>query len=133
MATLKSSGGPELERALRELALRGLIGRPAPQLSEAMAGSFMQLVVVPELYPAKYSAWIDLDQLGQRPPRHDRNLAEGDPHEVRTRAGRNLGERSTATSSTPPACCSNVRRRKWSHACFTAQIHFVTCVASRMS
>ena len=36
MATLKSSGGPELERALRELALRELIGRPAPQLSEAM-------------------------------------------------------------------------------------------------
>lgn len=49
MATLKSSGGPELERALRELALRELIGRPAPQLSEAMAGSFMQLVVVSEL------------------------------------------------------------------------------------
>jgi hypothetical protein len=43
MATLKSSGGPELERALRELALRELIGRPAPQLSEAMAARFMRL------------------------------------------------------------------------------------------
>ena len=50
MATLKSSGGPELERALRELALRELIGRPAPQLSEAMAARFMRLVVAPELY-----------------------------------------------------------------------------------
>jgi hypothetical protein len=32
-----------------------------------------------------------------------------------------------------PACCSNARRGKWSHECFTAQIHFATCVASRMS
>ena len=53
MATLKSSGGPELERALRELALRELIGRPAPQLSEAMAGSFMQLVVRPGAVPCE--------------------------------------------------------------------------------
>ena len=77
---------PELERALRELALRELIGRPAPQLSEAMAARFMRLVVAPELYPANYFALIDLDQLGQCPPRHDRRLAEGDPHD--TNSGR---------------------------------------------
>ena len=77
---------PELERAPRELALRELIGRPAPQLSEAMAARFMRLVVAPELYPANYFALIDLDQLGQCPPRHDRRLAEGDPHD--TNSGR---------------------------------------------
>jgi hypothetical protein len=49
------------------LALRELIGRPAPQLSEAMAARFMRLVVAPELYPANYFALIDLDQIWPAP------------------------------------------------------------------